>query len=67
MIELGIAPNEIWDMTIAEYLLIVLHKSEIMEAEENERLGITDFGDDLAALDAALGRAEEDAAKGSSK
>jgi len=54
-------------MTVAEYLLIVLHKSEMMEAEENERHGITDFGDDLAALDAALGKAEADAAKGSSK
>lgn len=54
-------------MTVAEYLLIVLNKTEMLEAEENERLGIVDYGDDLAALDAALGRAEADAAKAQRK
>lgn len=53
-------------MTIAEYLLIVLHKTELMDEAENQRLGIIDFGDDLAALDAALGKAEADAAKAAS-
>lgn len=54
-------------MTIVEYLMIVLRKSELMEEAENERLGITDFGDDLAALDAAFAKAEADAAKAASK
>jgi hypothetical protein len=38
----------------------------MMDKAENERLGIIDFGDDLSALDAALGKAEADAAKNAS-
>lgn len=54
-------------MTVAEYLLIVLNKSEMMEAEENERLGIVDCGDDLGAIEAGLRREEAALAKAAKK
>ena len=50
-------------MTLPEYLLIVLHKLEMMEEMEKEREGIVEF-DSLDELDAALSKLDSDLAKG---
>lgn len=63
MIEWGIPPGDIWEMTVPEYLLIIINKLEIMEEAEREQSGIIEF-DDLSELDAALSKLDKQLAEG---
>jgi hypothetical protein len=63
LIEWGISPGDIWEMTVPEYLLIIINKLEIMEEVEREQSGIVEF-DDLSELDAALSKLDKQLAEG---